>query len=319
MNSKKDISSAYRHLKISAGRWWKHRHADTAASLAFYSLISLVPILITGLSVASWLVGEETAKRSLLDGADSIAGKTVKDYFTQLLNYDINWVGSGISPLIGGAFLLYSATKVIAELRKCLGSIFGKPRHRGRRAAMANAAGRMIAMVLLLFLGGFIACAVVVETIVTLILHSLEDSPVLLKIATYSAPLLTFVAMVLLAATTMRWLPPRPPKFREAIHGGIVSAVLLLILKLALTIFLTYADVGNFYGSALTLVLVLFWIYFAMQAFLFGAEYTSVLTHERRVREELEERETSTGLENTDSASNSVSPETATTNIDHEA
>ncbi len=276
-----------RFLKCAV-RWWKHRHADTAASLAFYSLISLVPILITGISVASWIVDENTAKRSLLNGADNIAGGTVKDYFAQLLNQDITWVGSGISPIIGAVFLLYAATKVIAELRKCLGNIFGKPRHRGRKAALASVASRIIAIILLLFLGVFIASAVVVETIIMVVLHSLEDSPLLLKLATYTAPLLTFSAMALLAATTMRWLPPRPPKFKEALQGGIVSAVLMLILKIGLTIFFNYADVGSFYGSALTLVLVLFWIYFAMQAFLFGAEYTACLSQERRAREDQE-------------------------------
>jgi uncharacterized BrkB/YihY/UPF0761 family membrane protein len=43
--------------------------------------------------------------------------------------------------------------------------------------------------------------------------------------------------------------------------------------------------VGSFYGSALTLVLVLFWIYFAMQAFLFGAEYAAELVRERRLKQ----------------------------------
>ena len=82
----------------------------------------------------------------------------------------------------------------------------------------------------------------------------------------------------------MRWLPARPPKFVEALVGGCASAALLVGLKVGLAQFLKHTDVGNFYGSALTLVLVLFWIYFAMQAFLYGSELAAELADERYMR-----------------------------------
>ena len=56
-------------------------------------------------------------------------------------------------------------------------------------------------------------------------------------------------------------------------------------LKIGLAQFLQHTDVGSFYGSALTLVLVLFWIYFAMQAFLYGAELAAELANERYLSE----------------------------------
>ncbi len=262
--------------------WWKQSHSDEAASLAFYSMISLVPILIVGVSVAAWIVGEETARQGLIDGTRSIAGMRISSYFSEILNSDVKYAGSGVSPIFSGLFLLYSATKVIAKLRKSLGKIFGARKHRGKRAAIATAVNRMIGVMLLLFLGVFIACAVVVETILAVMVHSLEDSPLLLELIRYSAPLLSFAAIVLLSSVAMRWLPQRPPKFKQALSGGVVSAVLLMLLKLGLTTFLNYADIGSFYGSALTLVVVLFYIYFAMQAFLYGAEYAAEVAREQR-------------------------------------
>ena len=270
-------------LQRCLARWWRHEHADTAASLAFYSLISLVPILITGISIAAWLVDEETAKRSLLEGTSSIAGSSVANYFSSLLGQNIRWVGSGYSPLLGALFLVYAATKVIAELRKCLGIIFVKNELQKKKRAVDKLVSRGVAVVLLLFLGGFIASAVVVETMLGVLLSAAEGSVLILWLTQVVAPLLTFIAMVLLAAIAMRWLPKNPPKFIEAIRGGVVSALLLVVLKLALALVLQHANVGSFYGSALTLVLVLFWIYFAMQAFLFGAEYAAELVRERRI------------------------------------
>lgn len=269
----------------AAAKWWRRKHADEAAALAFYSLISLVPILLVGVSIASVFVDEETATRILVAEADRVAGATVGGYFAQILRTEIRWVGSGVSPYIGGLLLFFAATKVIAELRKSLGKVFGKRRKRGRKAAVAGLVGRLAAMGMLLVLGVFIASAVVFEMMMGVIVGSLHDSPFLLRVATVVSPLLSFTAMVFLAAVAMRWLPARPPKFREALAGGLASALLLLGLKIALAQFLKHTDIGSFYGSALTLVLVLFWIYFAMQAFLYGAELAAELAVERRMRE----------------------------------
>jgi len=115
--------------------------------------------------------------------------------------------------------------------------------------------------------------------------NSLNDSPLLLRIATSVSPVLSFAGLAFLAAVAMRWLPVRPPKFKEALIGGCASGLLLVGLKIGLAQFLRHTDVGSFYGSALTLVLVLFWIYFAMQTFLYGAELAAELARIRRAEE----------------------------------
>ncbi|MBK1853945.1 YihY/virulence factor BrkB family protein [Verrucomicrobiaceae bacterium 5K15] len=283
-----------RLLYVAAVKWWRRKHADEAAALAFYSLISLVPILLVGVSIASIFVDEQTATRILLTEADKVAGATVHGYFAQILKTDIQWAGSAISPVVGGLLLFFAATKVIAELRKSLGKVFGSPRRKGRKAALSGLAGRLIALIMLVALGIFIASAVVFETMMGVLVNSLNDSPLLLRIASAVSPVISFAGLAFLAAVAMRLLPVRPPKFKEALIGGCASGVLLVGLKVGLAQFLQHTDVGSFYGSALTLVLVLFWIYFAMQTFLYGAELAAELarsrrTEERRIERELEE------------------------------
>jgi membrane protein len=273
-------------LGKAASKWWHHKHADEAAALAFYSLISLVPILLVGITIASVFVDEKTAARTLVEEADRVAGSTVGEYFALMLRTDIQWIGSGISPIIGGLLLFFAATKVIAELRKSLGKVFGTPRKpKGKKAAIAGLLGRLASLLMLVVLGVFIASAVVFETMMGVIISSVQDSPLLLELAAAVSPVLSFAATVFLAAIAMRWLPARPPKFKEALVGGAASAILLVGLKVGLAQFLKHTQVGDFYGSALTLVLVLFWIYFAMQAFLYGSELAAELADERHTRE----------------------------------
>ena len=267
--------------------WWRHKHADEAAALAFYSLISLVPILIVGIYFASLFVDEKTATHILLTETHRVAGSSVRNLFAQVLKSNIQIGSSGISPYIGIFILVFSATKVIAELRKSLGKVFGAPRKKGSKAAIASLLGRLAAMTMLPILGVFIASAVILETLIGALVNSLNGFSNLTILATsIAAPILSFCGIALLAAVAMSWLPARPPKFKEALIGGSVSALLLIGLKMALAQFLQHSDLGSFYGSAITLVMVLFWVYFAMQAFLFGAELAAELALKRREKEQ---------------------------------
>jgi len=277
------------HLLRAANMWWRHKHADEAAALAFYSLISLVPILLVGIFIASIFVDKKTATDILLTETHRVAGSNVGKYFAQILQSDVRTADSGASPMIGLVLLFFSATKMIAELRKALGKVFGSPRKKGRKAAFAGVVGRLAALAMLLILGVFIASAVIFETMATVILNSVEGYSWVMMLATGLAPVLSFCGMTFLSAVAMRWLPVRPPQFKEALIGGAVSAVLLVVLKIGLAQFLAHSQFGSIYGSAMTLVLVLFWIYFAMQVFLYGAELAAELALQRRNAEDADQ------------------------------
>ncbi|SHI90245.1 Virulence factor BrkB [Rubritalea squalenifaciens DSM 18772] len=280
------IPWAKRILK-AARNWWVHGHANEAAALAFYSLFSLIPILVIGLTVASWIVDKETALRSLLERTTDVTGFSVTKYLSQILSQDLNWIGSGVSPILGGILLAFSATKVITELRRSLSKVFGTPLYKKRsHAALANLMGRFTSLILIVMLGISIASAVIYETVIALIKNSLSGSPFLLQFISILSPIITLAAMTLLTAIVMRWLPKRPPKFREALVGGFASSLLLVVLKFGLTTFLQHAHIGDIYGGALTLVLLLLWVYFVMQAVLYGAELAATLANERRSLED---------------------------------
>jgi len=278
----------FKRLKRSWTRSHSHRHKLTAAALAFYSLISLVPILITGISIASWLVGKEEAKESLLDETNTVAGSKVADYFSELINKDIQASGSGISPIIGVVILLFSATKMLAELRLCLSRIFksndktNPVKLKTKTKVLHTIMNRGVSLIILLSIGIFIASLVVMQALLAFIVDATSVVLPYSWVTNFSAPIFSFAVVTLMCALAIRWLPQSPPSFRIALRGGLVSASLLAILKVGLVLMLKYGDVGSYFGSAVTLVLVLFWIYFAMQAFLFGAEYAAGLVQEEK-------------------------------------
>ena len=266
--------------------WWKRNHANEAAALAFYSLFSLIPILLIGLFVAAMLVGKDTATSSLLEQTNNVTGFSTSDYLKKALNRDLQWASNKYSPIIGALLLAFSATKVINELRRALSGIFGNPKYKKRsHEALSNLLGRFISLVIILSLGVVIASSVIGESILNTIREQLDDSSYLLLFINYLSPLATFMAITFLATIVMRWLPKRPPRLKEAIIGGVICSVLIVALKYGLMAFLRHANISNMFGGALTLVLLLLWIYFAMQVVLYSAEFSAILAKERRKNE----------------------------------
>lgn len=268
--------------------WWKRNHAHEAAALAFYSLFSLIPILMIGIFVASLLVGKEIATDSLLSQTHKVTGLSSNSYLQQLLSSDLQWFSNSYSPLLGVPLLAFSATKVISELRRALSNIFGNPRYKKpHHAALANLAGRAISLAIIISLGFVIASSVICESIINSLRNQLDHSEYLLPLINYLSPVVTLAAMSFLTTVIMRWLPKRPPRIKEAIYGSLICSILIVGLKFGLVIFLRHTQITNIFGGALTLVLFLLWIYFAMQALLYSAEFTAILAKERRDKEDL--------------------------------
>lgn len=270
----------------AAKKWWKDRHADDAAALAFYSLISLVPLLLVSVFVASFVVKEEVAKQIIIEETNRVAGKSIAEYFASMLHSDVNWAGSGLSPIFAGLIILFSATKMLSELRKSLAKVFGKKEEAKKKKIYSSVISRLVSVSMLVSLGIIVVSAVAIETIIGILTKALPDASLWVSIASWLSPIASFAGVTLLAALTMRWLPEKRPKMSEALAGGIVSAILLILLKYGVTITITHTDIGSYYGSAFTLVMVLFWVYFTMQVFLYGAEYAAELARRKQNKTE---------------------------------
>ncbi|MBK1792167.1 YihY/virulence factor BrkB family protein [Persicirhabdus sediminis] len=268
-------------LRNAGVRWWKHKHSDEAAAMAFYSLVSLGPILVAGVLVASLFVDRATAIQQLISETTELAGEGVGQYLAQLLNNQLS-MSAGKLPLIGILVLFYSATKVIAKLRDALGKVFGeRKKKKGKEAAVYGIISRLMSVAMLLSLGAMIALSVILETLLGLLKSHLDSVSMSLNLFVYVSPLISFLSVVMLTAVILRWLPARPPRFKEALIGGAICAGMLTALKFGLAIYFKHAAVGSLYGGAIALVLVLFWIYFSMQVFLFGAECSAELVSNR--------------------------------------
>jgi membrane protein len=261
-------------LERTADSWLRHEGLRLAASLSLYSLLSLAPLVILSIAIASLAVGRSAAQNALINEVTGAMGPAGATAVETIIEYGKTPRVNGAAALIGTLVLLFGASSVFGELQSALNKIWEveSARISGFRAlirsrlfsfAMVLAFGFLL-LVSLLFsaalvgLGGYLSAHLALPKA---LLHAIDA-------------LISFVATSFLIALILKYVPDVPIRWRDVWHGAIATALLFTIGKTLLGLYLGKAAVGSAYGAAGSLVVVIVWVYYSAMIFYFGAEFT---------------------------------------------
>jgi membrane protein len=264
-------------------RWWRHSHSRSAAALAFYSLFSMVPILVIVTGLASAFIGEDRAVEGVGQAAKELFDDNSGTYLRDLLSARPDDAFKGISSVIGFIVLFYTASRVVVELRETLMVVFGRKVTEGRHAVIIDwIKDQMIPILLLLALGiVLVVSAMAAAALQVIAVHLSDYLPQNFVFWGWMQKVVPLVIETLLFALILRWLPAKPPRFPEALIGAVVTCGLLLVLRSLIGFYFSQSSVTTAYGAAVTLVVVLLWIYFTIQIFFIGAETSAYFARKK--------------------------------------
>lgn len=255
-------------------RWFAHGHSRSSAAIAFFSLFSLVPLIAVTTQLAAMLIGAEAAKAEIGEASVLFFDRETSEYLFNLVDQQspARWTGwlSVLAPLM----LVYTASKVVVELRGVLSVIFGQREATGKRGFVIGfLLNRGVPMILVLSLG----LLIVVSALAGTILHGFAESfsstfQTRLESWQWVEQAGSFVLITLAFSVVLRWLPPVPPPYRAALAGAVVTSLLLAALRQGIAMYFKSAGSLSVFGAAVTLVVMLLSIYFSVQIFFFGAE-----------------------------------------------
>lgn len=250
-----------------------------AASLSFYALLSLAPLLILLL----WLTASlyPPAQQSLLDQIQQLAGPgagTVAETIIRNAS-DRPDVGS-LAGWWSTALLFIGATVVFAQLQGALNLIFRTDAQR-LSGVMAWLKKRVFSLGVVLAIGFLLVVSMVATTALQVVFARL---PSLLPALGYITTLLLYA---LAFAFFYHYLPDRRVAWKQAFLGGAITALLFAAGRYLIGLYLAEAAPGSAYGSMGALVLLLVWIYYASVVFFVGALITAVIDERLHVRRPL--------------------------------
>ena len=267
----------YFGLVRQAGRGWIDDGAPSmGAALAFYSAFSIAPLLIIVIGIAGAIYGVEVARGAVEAQLVDLMGTTAAAAIRALL-MGAHAKSSGlIAGAVGLLTLLIGATTVLVELQTDLDKIWKAPPRTGH-SIVTLVRSHATSLGLILGIGFLLLVSLVLTG--TLTIFSKNWGSIYPGVATglYALNFLISLAVVTaLIAMLYKWLPNVPIAWRDVWIGALTTALLFNAGQTAIGFYLTRSAMGSAYGAAGAMVVLLTWLYYSAQIFLFGAEFTQV-------------------------------------------
>lgn len=252
-----------------------------AAALAFYTALTIVPLVVLTIMVSVSLMDESSIPGGLQHHIGDLVGSTAADGLFDLIN---QWRSAG-SPLVNGLVALgvfiIGALQVMDQLQDALNCIWGlKPKQpsgllnrlRRRVASLSGLLG--IAFILLASLTLSAWMGIAIRSVLSTV-----DGPGAVREA--MGVTVSFGIVSMLFAMIYKWVPQAQVTWSDVWVGAAITGALYLLGSKLIVVYLAHNALVAFYGGAGALVLVLLWAYYASQIFLFGAAVIAVYADQR--------------------------------------
>lgn len=270
MNSK----TIWTILRATYTQWSNDKASQLAAALAFYTAISIAPLLVLVIAIVGFFLGEEAAQGQLVGQLRSLMGETAAQFTeTAIANADKPTM-SGIASLLSLAVLLWGSTNVFSQLQSSLNAIWNvEPKPGGGIWSVIRT--RLLSFGMVLGLGFLLLVSLLFSTVLTALTTSfsqfLPGIDWLWQILNY---VIALGIMTLLFGLIFKVLPDVEAAWKDIWIGAALTALLFTIGQFALGFYLSNQE--SAYGVAGSLAVFLLWVYYSAQILFFGAEFTQV-------------------------------------------
>ncbi len=240
-----------------------------AAALAFYSALSFAPLLILLL----WLVAslQPSMQDQLIQAIQGAMGPRASDAVQLVVDNASNRPGFGSWAGVFGIIMTFiGASTVFAQLQHALNRVWGLEAD-PKNAVVGWLRARMRAFGILLSLAFLLVVSFAVSAVIAIFVRG--DTIVWKAIEL----LISLVVFGALFGAIYKVLPDALIDWEDCIMGAAITAVLFVIGKWGIGLFLSHSTVGGAYGPASSIVVMLVWVYYSTLIMLVGAELTQVM------------------------------------------
>ncbi len=263
-------------IRQTATQWNVHNVPRLGAALAFYTMLSLAPLLVVVVAIASLAFGQQAARGQLQWQIQDMVGQQGAMAIQSMLT-NADKPGSGIfASAFGVLMLLVGASAVFGELRDALNLIWEAKQKPGA-GLWGMVKYRFFSFSMVLGIGFLLLVSLVISAGLSFLGHALGNVfPLPEPVLQMASLAISFVFITFLFALIYKFVPDVSIRWSDVWIGAAFTSLLFSVGKLLIGLYLGKASVGSAYGAAGSLVILLVWIFYSSQIFFFGAEFTHV-------------------------------------------
>lgn len=254
--------------------WGEDQGASIAASLAYYTIFSLSPLLIVVALVLGLILDESSLQQTVIEGARGAVGEGGAELISGIIVNGRANRSDVIGTILWIAFIVWGASGLFTQLQSALNKIWEVKPIPGR-SPMAIVRTRLFSFIVLALVGFTLFTVMLLNSGLNSLLIDI-DSPAVGVVVRPIQFVITVGLSTLLISAVFKLLPDVIIRWRDVLAGALFTAVLFFVGQFVLGLYLSNANVGSVFGTAGSLTAILVWIYYTMQILLFGAEFTEV-------------------------------------------
>ncbi|SHM59626.1 YihY/virulence factor BrkB family protein [Chitinophaga sp. CF418] len=273
----KKIKTFWHILKQTFHDFMDDKVLKLSAALSYYTVFSIAPMLIVIITLCDVFLGKEAIEGSIYGQIKTMVGSQAALQIQQMIKNAALSGDSGWATIVGIVTLVIGATSVFGEIQDSINFIWqlkAKPKN-GLLKMLLN---RLLSFSIVISLGFILMVSLALNGIIALFSHQLSIFfPQVTIVLVYIINLvLTFVIISVLFAIIFKVLPDAKVQWKHVIIGAVTTAILFMIGKFAIGMYLGSSKVGTAYGAAGSIVIILLWVYYSAIILYFGAEFTQV-------------------------------------------
>lgn len=246
-----------------------------SASLAYYTIFSLAPLLLLLISIAGIVLGKDAIQGKVFSEINGMVGNdAAKQIQDMIKNLEMSGK-STISVIIGVVTLIIGATTVFGEIQQSI-NIIWQVKPKPKKGWLKLIKDRMLSGSMIVTLGFLLLVSLILNGALTAVSDRLEHFLPAITVTLFHmiSIAFSFTIIAVLFAVIFKVLPDAKVSWSDVRSGAIFTAVLFMIGRLVIGIYIEKSGTSSTYGAAGSLIVILLWIYYTAAILYFGAEFT---------------------------------------------
>ncbi|WP_300603632.1 YihY/virulence factor BrkB family protein [Niabella sp.] len=269
------LKGIWKVLKATFNGFSEHKITKLSGSLAYYTVFSMAPLLVMIISLCGLFLGREAVEGEVFSVLRGFVGQDTASQLQEIIRHASLTGKSKIAAIIGGITLLIGATTVFGEIQDSINTVWGlKPKP--RKGWIKLLQNRFLSFSVIISLGFLLLVSLTISGIIEGISNGLRARyPDVTVVVFYVINLvLTLTVSAVIFAVIFKVLPDARIRWRDVMAGALVTALLFMLGKFGISLYISQTKVGSTYGAAGSLVVLLVWVYYSSIILYLGAEFT---------------------------------------------
>jgi membrane protein len=257
-------------------------HAEYSAALAFYVMVSIIPLIVLTVTVFSFAFPLQNVEQEILGDITSLLGQEIAQAVGQLVETERDFNTGGLVAAVWGiGTLVWAASRMFQYVYLAINEAWGVDDDAHADELKEKAQKRGLTVLFALLTGLAIYIISFADTIIRRFFADLIPAGIEVRIGIF---ILSFLLFAFLFAGLYKVLPDEPINWRDALVGGGVTALLFMVGQVVISLLFESRSITASVGLAGAILLFMTWVYYSTRVFMVGATFTHIYANRDEVR-----------------------------------